>query len=94
MIDDNPTRRRKRLVVCRGIYCNEGRRADKNLRVLQPLLDDLNADDYPPPIKLEIANCLSMCGAGPNLVVYPENIPCNHVDEDDIAAIVDQYLRD
>jgi len=83
----------KRLVMCRGIYCNEGRRADKNFRTLQPYLDEINTDEYPPPIRVEIASCLSMCGAGPNLIIYPEKVICNQVDEADIEGIVSEHLR-
>lgn len=91
---DTPLKRR-RVVVCRGQYCNDSRRADHNLRVLQPLLDELNAGVYPPPIKLETANCLSMCGAGPNIVLYlPDGeVDCHHVKPTDIPGIVDQHLR-
>lgn len=87
------TPEKKRLVICRGVYCNEGKRADQNFRLLKPLLDELNGDDYPPRIKVEIASCLSMCGAGPNIVIYPDNIACNGVDADLIPQIVDDYLR-
>ena len=87
------TSRRKRIVVCRGVYCNAGRRADQNLKILEPLLQAINGDAYPPPCKLEIASCLDMCGAGPNLIIYPENIVCNGVAEDDIEGIVKEYLE-
>lgn len=87
------TSHRKRIVVCRGVYCNESRRADKNLACLQPLVDALNAGEYPPPIKIETATCLSMCGAGPNLIIYPGEIICNGVDEHQISRIVEQHLR-
>ena len=84
---------RKRIVVCRGVYCNESRRADKNLAQLQPLVDALNAGEYPPPIKIETATCLSMCGAGPNLIIYPGQVICNGVDNHQILRIVEEYLK-
>lgn len=74
-----------RVVVCRGVYCNQDRRADKNFQKLKPHLDALG-------VKYEIASCLSMCGAGPNLIVYPGKVICNHVTEDDIPRIVDDHL--
>jgi (2Fe-2S) ferredoxin len=80
--------RRQRLVVCRGQYCNTGRRADALLKQLQPALDALNGDSYPQPIKLEIANCLSMCGAGPNIILYPEKLTFNNVDSAKLAEII------
>ena len=86
--------KRKRLVVCRGVYCNAGRRADHNFEKLRPHLDELNGDAYPPPIKVEIASCLSMCGIGPNLIIYPDKIVCNGVDEDQVEQIVNDYLKE
>jgi (2Fe-2S) ferredoxin len=91
---DLPSPKRKRVVVCRGQYCNMGRRADKLLKRLEPMVDAMNGDQYPKPIKLEIANCLSMCGAGPNIVIYPEGIICNGVDESMLDAIVEKHIKD
>lgn len=93
-MSDNPTPKRKRVVVCRGQFCNMGRRADKLLKRLEVLVDEVNGDQYPKPIKLEIANCLSMCGAGPNIVIYPEGVVCNGVDESMLDRIVETYLKD
>jgi len=93
-MSDAPSSKRKRVVVCRGQFCNMGRRADKLLKVLEPLLDEVNGDQYPKPVKLEIANCLSMCGAGPNMVIYPEGVVCNGVDETMVKAIVDAHMKD
>ena len=92
-MSDIPSPKRKRVVVCRGQFCNMGRRADKLLKRLEVLVDQVNDDQYPKPIKLEIANCLSMCGAGPNIVIYPEGVICNGVDEAMLDGIVDKYLK-
>ena len=71
-----------------------GRRADKLFQRLETLIDDINGDQYPKPVKLEIANCLSMCGAGPNLMIYPDGVACNGVEEAMLEEIVNQYLRE
>ncbi|MDX1992676.1 MAG: (2Fe-2S) ferredoxin domain-containing protein [bacterium] len=83
---------RTRLVLCRGQYCNAGRRADALLKILEPAVDAANGDDYPRPCKLEIANCLSLCGAGPNLIVYPEKVIYNQVDEARLREIIARHL--
>lgn len=93
-MSDSPSPKRKRVVVCRGQFCNMSRRADKILKVLEPLLDEVNGDQYPKPVKLEIANCLSMCGAGPNIVIYPEGVVCNGVDETMLKAIVNTHVKE
>lgn len=91
---ESPPPRRKRVVVCRGQYCNIGRRADKIYARLEELVNEINSDQYPRPIKLETANCLTLCGAGPNLAIYPDNVPCTGVTVEMLDAIVDQYLRE
>jgi (2Fe-2S) ferredoxin len=70
------------------------RRADKLLQRLEVLIDDINGDQYPKPVKLETANCLSMCGAGPNLMIYPDAIACNGVEEAMLEEIVNAHLRE
>jgi (2Fe-2S) ferredoxin len=85
-------RARRRVVLCMGEFCNLGRRADRIYRKLQPLIDDLNGDTYPPCIKLETARCLSMCGQGPNLVIYPEDIMFSRLDENGIETIIREHI--
>jgi (2Fe-2S) ferredoxin len=92
-MSDTSTPHRKRIVLCRGQYCNLDRRADKLLKRLEALVDEINGDQYPKPVKLEIANCLSMCGAGPNLVIYPDGLVFNGVDEKMLDQIVNEYVR-
>ena len=81
------------MVVCRGQYCNMSRRADAILKVLEPQIDALNGDAYPRPVKLEIANCLSMCGAGPNVVIYPAPVVLNDVKPEQVNAIISEFIR-
>lgn len=84
--------RRRRVVVCRGQYCNMDRRADQLLRHLEARLADINGDQHPKPVRLEIANCLSMCGAGPNLAIYPPGEIFNHVTETTLDEIISARL--
>jgi (2Fe-2S) ferredoxin len=81
-------------VLCRGQYCNMGRRADKLFKRLETLVDEVNGDQYPKPVKLEIANCLSMCGNGPNLIIYPEGIVFNGVEEQMLERIIADHLKE
>jgi (2Fe-2S) ferredoxin len=69
-----------------------GRRADKLYQRLEAALDAVNGDQYPKLVKLEIANCLSMCGTGPNLVLYPEGAAFHHLDDAALQVIVETYL--
>jgi (2Fe-2S) ferredoxin len=75
-----------------GEFCNLGRRADKLYKKLQPLVAEMNRDTRPPCIKLETATCLSMCGQGPNLVIYPEDIAFNKLDEATLEQAIREHL--
>lgn len=92
-MDTSEKPKRKRVVLCLGAYCNMDRRAKKLYDHLQPLIDEINGDAYPPPVRLETANCLSMCGAGPNLVIYPEALRFNEVDVAELQRIVAEFLK-
>jgi (2Fe-2S) ferredoxin len=74
--------------VCRGQYCNMDRRADKLLAVLEPQVDAFNDAAGWRRCKLETANCLGMCGLGPNVVIYPDDVTFNHLAPDDAAAVM------
>lgn len=82
----------KRLVLCRGQYCNMDRRADKLLKIAEPLVESLNEGVYPPCIRLETANCLSMCGAGPNAILYPDGLIFHHLDEKALRQLFADHL--
>jgi (2Fe-2S) ferredoxin len=81
-----------RVVLCMGEYCNLGRRADRLYKVLQPMVAARNAGQAVPLARLETARCLSMCGRGPNLVIYPDDAVYNNVQEADLHSILDRHL--
>ncbi len=81
--------RKKRVVLCMGQYCNQGGQAEPLHDCLTRLLGERGpAWTMKGPVKWEIANCLSMCGAGPNLIVYPGEICYTHVDEKTLEHVV------
>jgi (2Fe-2S) ferredoxin len=73
-----------------GEYCNMDRRAERILRRLEPLVHEANANGA--NLKLETARCLSMCGRGPNLVVYPEDSSYGKLTEAEIEAVLRESL--
>jgi NADP-reducing hydrogenase subunit HndC len=83
--------RRKRVVLCMGEFCNMSRRSDKLYKQLQPLIAEANANGA--NLKLETARCLTMCGAGPNLVIYPDDLVFNKLDEAKLAALAAEHLK-
>lgn len=85
-IEPPPTRRR--IVICRGVNCNQSRRADKILQQVEPLVADLNAASPAPRFKLEIAQCLSMCERGPNAIIYPDRLEFNGLTPDVLVSVI------
>ena len=84
----------RRIVLCRGEFCNMGRRADTLHKRLSAAVDEANASHpgEPPCIGLRTANCLSMCGKGPNLVVYPEDDVYNALDAAKLEEVIAKYV--
>ncbi len=48
--------------------------------------------DGPGQNRINTAGCLGRCDQGPLLVVYPEGVWYNWVDEDDLEDIIQQHL--
>jgi (2Fe-2S) ferredoxin len=40
------------------------------------------------PMTWEIANCLSLCGGGPNLVIYPDEEWHHQLDADTLERVI------
>lgn len=85
--------KRRRVVLCMGQYCNMGGRVKPLYRQLEAEVLAINGDAFPGPVKLEVANCLSMCGAGPNLMLYPEARAVNGLDAEKLRQFIEDYLR-
>lgn len=86
---------RHRIILCRGEYCNLGRRSDALIPRLQAAVNAANArqPEGPPCASFRTANCLSMCGKGPNLVVYPEDDVYNALDAATLETVIAKYLN-
>lgn len=85
---------KKRIVLCMGEFCNQGGRADDLYeRLRQELGDPVPAFMARGPVTWEIANCLSMCGAGPNVIIYPGEICYHAVDVELLEDIIKEHIR-
>lgn len=80
------------LVLCRGLYCNMDRRADKLYRAIKPLIEDFNRDHEPLRIRLQTANCLNHCEHGPNCVIHPGGHVYTGLTPDRLKAIVAEQI--
>lgn len=80
---------RCRIVLCMGAFCNQGGQAEPLAAVLQTALGNpCPAFMARGPLHWETANCLSMCGAGPNLIVYPDDRAYHALTPSSLRAIV------
>ena len=90
----HPTTRR-RIVLCMGPYCNQGGQAEPLYNALAAVLGEpcpaFMARD---PLHWETANCLSMCGAGPNLIIYPDETVLHHLDPGMLRAVIERLQAD
>lgn len=68
---------------CADRGCNEVRLA---------LSEAIDAKELFDTVKLNTADCLGPCRAGPTMVVYPENIWYSGLKPSDIAEIVQSHL--
>lgn len=91
---DAPTPpKRKRIVVCRGQYCNLGGRADKFYKCIEAAIREEDGDLYPPSIKLEIANCMSMCGSAPNIGVFPAGGLFPEMTDEKLEVFIEKQIK-
>ena len=89
-LDSNPQpKSRKQIAVCHGQYCSLDEYSARNLERLKELLEERGLSDE---VEIEISECMSMCGAGPNIILYPDDIVFHFVDEDEVERIVDEEL--
>lgn len=78
-----------------GVYCNQGGKAEPLYQCLTANLGQRKPPwDRSSPVNWEIANCLSMCGAGPNMVIYPEDRTYNHLDLATLSGVVHDVLEE
>ncbi len=75
-----------------GQFCNQGGRAEPLYELLREQLGERlpawMAKGESGDLRWESASCLSMCGGGPNAVIYPEDVAFNHLDKSTLEAII------
>ena len=95
MAEANSAPHRKRVLICMGPHCNVGKRAARNARILRNHLKDRYGDEAFLHVAVDFSGCLSMCGAGPNWIVYPGEVVCNHIDDEEaVSDIIDTHLAE
>jgi (2Fe-2S) ferredoxin len=78
-----------------GPYCNQGGQAQPLEAMLTAHLGErCPAYRMRGPLVWEIASCLSMCGAGPNAVTYPDGRSHHALTVPALAAIIRELIDD
>lgn len=86
---------RKRFVLCMGEFCNQGGQAAALYeRLREELGDPCPAFMARGPVSWETANCLDMCGGGPNMIIYPEETWYHRLDLDTLEQAIREHLPD
>jgi (2Fe-2S) ferredoxin len=84
----------RRIVLCMGPYCNQGGRAEAFYERLRAELGDpVPAFMARGPVSWETANCLDMCGGGPNLVIYPDETWYHQLDPAALEQVITDIVR-
>lgn len=87
------TEKRIRLVLCMGKTCNENGDAKPLYERMVERLGEPATFRSKEQVRWEIATCLSQCGSGPNLILFPEYKHYAHTNLKKIDAIVDEFIQ-
>ncbi|MCR9141820.1 MAG: NAD(P)H-dependent oxidoreductase subunit E [bacterium] len=79
---------RKHVLVCGNVDCA----ANGSIRALTALRSGLKRRGLLKEVLVTQTSCMGHCGAGPNVVVYPDGIWYRGVVEGDIEELIDEHL--
>lgn len=80
-----------RLVLCMGKTCNANGDAEPLFEAMQARLGEPSDFRCKKTVRWEIANCLSLCGSGPNLMLFPEFKHYARTNPKKIEAIIEAF---
>lgn len=78
----------KHVLVCGNVDCA----GNGSIRALAALRSGLKRRGLLKQVLVTQTSCMGHCGAGPNVVVYPDGIWYRGVVEDDIEELIDEHL--
>lgn len=94
MSDSLFSRRGRRILICVRGQCAEPNQGKKLEQQLLQLIEQfgLNNPEHPQHTTCQITNCLGVCSNGPIMIVHPEGIKYQQVDEQALNLIFEQHL--
>ncbi|MDD3026728.1 MAG: NADH-quinone oxidoreductase subunit NuoF [Erysipelotrichaceae bacterium] len=79
---------RIQVVVCAGTGCTIGNSGE----LIEKFKEEIKHAGLENEISVKKTGCLGLCGVGPNVAVYPDNIIYKTVSVDDIKEIVTEHF--
>jgi (2Fe-2S) ferredoxin len=73
-----------------GAYCNQGHRAVPFYHYIEARLG--KSDTPHSKLVWTTTSCLSMCGAGPNLLILPDDVAYHHLTQETLTKIITEFL--
>ena len=79
---------RIQVLVCAGTGCTIG----KSGELIKAFEDEIHSLGLEKEVKVLRTGCLGLCGGGPNVAIYPDNIIYRGVHKEDIKEIVMEHF--
>ena len=81
-----------RLVLCKGKTCNANGDAEPLYARMVEALGEPSDFRCKKHVRWEIANCLSLCGSGPNLMLFPEFKHYDRTNPKKLEKIIQEFI--
>jgi len=81
---------------CHVFVCTNDRKgkrkscADNNSAQIRNVLkEEVSNRGWKPQVRVSQCGCMGLCGAGPNVILYPQKIWFSEVSENDVSEVIE-----
>lgn len=95
MMKSQPVPYRRMVFVCTNVREEDGRPAcglRGSEKICAALKEEVKKRGLKGKIRALKSGCMDLCEAGPNVMIFPDNILHSGVTEQDVPALIDKYL--